>query len=180
MKGKLKPIVFIEGDRQFYRENRFAQNILLKALSDGITDINELRKMAGLKTAADVYRTLDKMAIRKEYHAALTRAGLDLDYLVNNIKSIIDSADTDGIKLKAVQTLLRSLGLDRYEKQEDTGKGWEEAVIEAIEGKGKPKEIVEGELVEEVEDYEVKLPPMPEEEKKNQDEENKLGKELYE
>jgi len=192
MKNKLKPIVFIEGDRQFYRENKFAQNILLKALSDGITDINELRKLAGLKNAADVYRTLDKMAIRKEYHAALTRGGLDLDYLVNNIKSIIDSADTDGVKLKAVQTLLRSLGLYRYEKQEDTGKGWEEAVIEAIEKKGKPKEITEGEIVEgefeekkeveegEVKDYEVILPPMPEEEKKKHEEENKLGEELYE
>lgn len=186
MKEKLKPIVFIEGDRQFYRENKFAQNILLKALSDGITDINELRKLAGLRSAADVYRTLDKMAIRKEYHAALTRAGLDLDYLVDNIKSIINNTSQDVTKLKAVQTLLRSLGLDRYEKQEDTGKGWEEAVIEVTEKKGKPKEIIEGEFEEkkevettEVADYEVELPPMPEEEKKKQDEENKLGKELY-
>ena len=185
-KEKLKPIVFIEGDRQFYRENKFAQNILLKALSDGITDINELRKLVGLRSAADVYRTLDKMAIRKEYHAALTRGGLDLDYLVGNIKSIIDSTDTDGIKLKAVQTLLRSLGLDKYEKQEDTGKGWEEAVIKAIEKKGKPKEIIEGEFEEKkeveelgVKDYEVNLPPMPEDEKKKHDEGDKLGEELY-
>lgn len=189
MKEKLKPIVFIEGDTQFYRENKFAQNILLKALSEGITDIKELRKLAGLRSAADVYRTLDKMAIRKEYHAALTRAGLDLDYLVDNIKGIIDNTDNNITKLKAVQTLLRSLGLDRYEKQEETGKGWEEAVIEAIEKKGKPKEIIEGEFEEkkeveekselEVDDYEVVVPAIPDEEKIKHDEENKLGEELY-
>ncbi len=80
-KKKLKPVIFIEGDNSFYRENRFAQNLLLKALSSGVTDPQELRKVAGLKSVADVYRTLDKMAIRKEYHAALAEQGMTLEFI---------------------------------------------------------------------------------------------------
>jgi len=64
----LKPIILTGdgfGQNVFYKNNEYAQNILLKALSSGITDVQELRRLAGLKSAVDVYRTLDKIAIRK-------------------------------------------------------------------------------------------------------------------
>jgi len=44
--------------------------LLLKALK--VTqDPTELKKMIGVKTVAEVYRTLDKLSLRKEYHKAL-------------------------------------------------------------------------------------------------------------
>ena len=86
---KLKPIVFVQGDTQFYRQNKYAQNLLIKALSDGVTDPYELKKIAGLNKVTDVYRSLDKLALRKEYHDALARAGISLDYIVEGIKNFI-------------------------------------------------------------------------------------------
>ena len=174
---KLKPAVFIQGDKQYYRDNRFAQNILLKALSQGITNANELRKIAGLRTVADVYRTLDKLAIRKEYHGALTRLGIDLDYIAGGIKTVIDTTDKDAIKLKGLQTLLRSIGLERYEKDDETGKSWEETIITAF--KEEDKDGNKALLADEEEDYEVIAPPVPEEEQVKRDEEKKLAEQLY-
>ena len=68
---KKKPIITYQGKTGYYRENSYVQNPLLKALTQGITDPKELRKISGLGKVADVYRTLDKMALRKEYHKAL-------------------------------------------------------------------------------------------------------------
>jgi len=179
---KLKPVIFIEGDKTFYRKNEFAQNLLLKALSKGVTDPNELRKVAGLRSVADVYRTLDKMAIRKEYHKVLAEQGMTLDYVIGEIKKIIGSTSSDGTKLKALQTILRSLGLDRYEKQEDSGKSWEEAIIEALKASKKNKNSDNAIEVKEVEEgeYEVVVPEVPEDEKKKEEDEKNLADKLYE
>lgn len=186
---KLKPVVVIETNNHnnFYSQNIYAQNILLKALSEGITDIDELKKLAGFKAVADVYRTLDKMAIRKEYHAALERGGITLDYLVDNLKEIIDSAAKDDNKIKAIQLLMKSIGLDKYEKQEDMGKSWEDVLLQTIGREDKKLEsgIVEGEsgiiegVVEEAEDYEVIAPVKSELREKQKEEDNKIGEELY-
>ena len=172
---KLKPVVFVEGQGKFYRDNKLEQNILLKALSEGITDTNELCKLASFKSAADVYRTLDKMAIRKEYHAALGRAGLDLDYLVGKIRDIIETTEKDENKLKALTLLLRSLGLDKYEKQEESGKSWEEAIIGALNDKEKQKAI-EGEVTE---DYEVTPPTINIDNNEQEEAEQRVGEDLY-
>jgi len=74
---KLKPVTFIKGEYNYSRQNDLQQKLLLKAMQV-TSDPNELKKMAGLKTVADVYRTLDKLAMRKEYHEALSRQGIDL------------------------------------------------------------------------------------------------------
>jgi Fe2+ transport system protein B len=171
----LKPVVVIENHKQgsnFYKENLHAQNILLKALSDGITDINELKKLAGFKVAADVYRTLDKMAIRKEYHAALERGGMSLDYLVSNLKGIIDNTEKDDNKIKAIQLLMKSIGLDKYEKQEEMGKGWEEVLLQTVDKKS-------GQGVIETADYKVIAPVKSEARQKQKEEEEEIGEQLY-
>jgi len=174
---KLKPVTFLKGHYNYYRDNKFQQNLLLKALQI-TTDPNELKKMIGVKRVADVYRTLDKLAIRREYHEALVAAGIDLDTIVAGIKDVADNA-SPAIKLQAWQTLMKSLGLDRYEESsDDKAKGWEDILIQTIDenekkGLPEPKNI-------KVADYEVIEPEMPEEEKKKQEEEEKIGKELYE
>lgn len=173
MKQNLKPVIFVQGDRAFYRPNYYAQTILLKAMAKGVMDPQELRRLAGLKTVAEVYRTLDKLAIRKEYHEALARQGVTMDDIVAGIKSIATGSESDAVRLKGYQTLLRSVGLDRYEKQEDVGKGWEEVIMEKAESGDK---VVEGEF----EEYEVAQPVVPESVKKETAKENKIGKDLYE
>jgi hypothetical protein len=169
----LKPVIFIQGDRQFYRENKYAQTILLKAMSDGVTDPDQLRKIAGLKTVAEVYRTLDKLAIRKEYHEALARQGITMDEIIKGIRDIATSSEKDDTKLKAWQTLLKSIGLDKYEKQENVGKGWEEIIMEKVES-GKP--VMEGEF----EEYVVDTPVVPESVEIETKKEKNIGKGLYE
>ena len=175
-----KPVVFVGGNSQksgsFYNQNTYAQNLLLKALSMGITDPEELRKAAGLKRVAEVYRTLDKIAIRKEYHDALARNEIDLDFITKGFKELAENS-TDKIKLGSLNSLLKSLGLDKYEKQEETGKSWEEEIIKSSKTKN---DIIDGEVVkDDIDKYEVITPEVPAEELKRQEEEKRLGKELY-
>jgi len=173
----------VQGARKFYSSNNYAQNILLKAMSQGVTDVNELRKMAGLKTAAEVFRTLDKMAIRKEYHDALARNGISLDYIVEGLKGMFEDSSSEQVRLTSLQTLLKSLGLDKYEKAEDSGKSWEEAILAAVakeDGESKlieSPDVIDGKTVEDT--YEVIVPTMPENEKKKREEEAELAKMLY-
>jgi hypothetical protein len=174
----LKPVIMdgVKGNNSYYRENVYAQNLLLKALADGITDPTELRKIAGLKTVTEVYRTLDKMQIRKEYHAALTVAGLDLPFIVGQLKALCGGGTADKVKLGALQTVLKSVGLDKYEKDDNEGKNWEQIILDAIDKKEKG-EMVVADVVED--DYKVIEPVLPDEVKKRQSEEKKEASELY-
>ena len=180
----LKPVIFVQGKRNFYRQNYHAQTIILKALSNGITDTNQLRKMAGLKTAADLHRTLDKLALRKEYHNALSTAGINLVDIVAGIKTLCETAEKDDTRLKAYQTLLKSLGLDKYENVTDDGKNWEEVIMAAVEDKEKKDREDKAhniEVVDEVsDDYVVNAPVVPEQEQKRRAEDKELADELYE
>jgi len=172
---QLKPVIFVKGQYGYHRQNLFQQNLLLQAMKL-TTDPHELKQMVGLKTVADVYRTLDKMAIRKEYHQALARHGLDLDSIVKGIKDSIDSAWKPETKLKGYGMVLKSIGLGDYKENTDEHKKtWEDLLIEQV-GKEKTGEISKYEQ----EDYEVVIPEIPTEEVKRISEEVKQGKALYE
>jgi len=181
---KLKPVSFhktsFNGNR-WYSDNKFQQNILLKAL-EVTTDPVKLKQMAGLKSVAEVYRTLDKLSIRKEYHAALAKSGLTFDYILSGIKGVCDEG-SDKNKLHGYQMLLKSLGLDKYEDTEDGGKSWEEILLAAQDkdAEDSVKKISDGEEVKvvEVEEYEVVVPEIPESEKKKVEEEKKISDSLY-
>lgn len=180
MNNKLKPVIFQGGTKRFYSPNSYAQNILLKAMSKGITDPQELRKIAGLRTVAEVYRTLDKMAIRREYHEALSNNDVSLDYIVGKLKGLADFGDSEKVRLSAVQTLMKSLGLDKYEQSEDAGGNWEDALMKAIQDESKggtvdPHKVIEAELG----DYEIIEPELPEKIKKLQEDEKRAADELY-
>jgi hypothetical protein len=150
---------------------------LLKALQ--VTqDPKKIREMLGMKTVAEVYRTLDKMAMRKEYHEALAKAGISFDYIVGGIKGIADTGYKDGDRLKAYQTLLKSVGLDTY-KENSTGMTgtWEEVLLKKIEEeKGAEKlALKEATPVQ----YEVKQPVIPESARKAQEEEREMTSSIY-
>lgn len=158
-----------------YRENKYAQALLLKALSEGVTSPKELMKASGLQKVAQVFRTLDKMSIRKEYHAALNASGLSFEKIVNNIKEIGENGDSDTVKLKAWTVILKSLGLDKYEGEGESGKSWEESILKLTEGGTKAldtKQTVEGK-------YEVIVPQMPKEEADRRKDDKDFADELY-
>lgn len=172
---RLKPLIY---KSKFSRANpnNTQQMFLLKALQ--VTqDPKKLREMMGVKTVAEVYRTLDKLAMRKEYHEALANAGVSFEYIVGGIKGIADEGFKDTDRLRAFQTLLKSVGMDTYKENTTAITGtWEEILLKKIE-EGK-KEGLDKQLSLPVQ-YEVKQPVIPESAKKKQDEEEEMTSSIY-
>ena len=117
------------------------------------------------------------MSMRKEYHEELARKGISFDYMLDGIKSIADNGEKDGDRLKAYQTLLKSVGMDTYDDANNTGTGtWEEVLLEKIE-EDKEAGIEEKKGMEV---YEVTPPTMPESVRKAKEEEAKITSSVYE
>ena len=146
-----------------------AQDALLRALADGITDPKELAKLASLKKTADVYTVLDKLSLRKEFHAALARAEMSLDFIVARLKKVCENPN-DEVALKGVNTVLKTIGLDRSDDESVTGKAWEDTVLAAA------VEMTEVDAGK----YEVTVPSMPGELRKMKEDSVTSGKRLYE
>lgn len=169
---KLKPVVFVQGKYSYNAQNNAQQIMLLKALK--VTqDPRKLKELIGVKTVAEVYRTLDKIAIRKEYHKALANKGISFDYIVGNIKEEIDHAEKASDKLKGLNMLLKSLGMDKYDETAVSTGGWEDALLSL---KGKDEEEDKTKII----DYEVVEPDMPEELRLKKEKANEAAKGLYE
>lgn len=149
------------------------QVVLLKALQ--VTqDPKKLKQMMGVRTVAEVYRTLDKMSLRKEYHEALARAGFSLDMAVRGIKDIAETSEKDDTRLKAYQILLKSLGLEKYDASDiPSGGTWEEELLKSLDKNDQPA------LPAAEADYHVVEPEMPERMKKLREEEDQLTKSIY-
>ena len=158
-----------------FAANNTQQVVLLKALQ--VTqDPQKLKQMIGVRTVAEVYRTLDKMAMRKEYHAALARAGLSLDVVVKGISDLAQFGEKEDTRLKALQTVLKSLGLEKYDASDiPAGGTWEEELLKSIEKTPDQKALPEATDVE----YEVTPPELPERMKKLREEEDALTKSIY-
>lgn len=173
---KLKPVVFVKGQYNFHGNNLFQQNLLLKALQI-TSDPIKLKQMIGVQKVADVYRTLDKLALRKEYHQALVKNGIDFDTIVSGIKTVAEYGEKGSDRLAAWKVFLRSLGLDEYkEESAESKKTWEDLIKDVSE-----KELLEGKKENtKLLEYEVTEPIIPEEELKQIEIENKIGKGIYE
>ena len=209
MSGSKKPVVFESANLgKKHKQDDLAQRLILKAISEGITDISDLKKIVGLRSATDVYRTMDKMALRKEYHQALGRAGIDFDYLVAGVKNICDNGSSDKVRLSAFQILLKSLGLDKYMDDGPSIKSWEDTIIELTDKNNQIKQLEESQnqgsknllsidsliadsssadsssndssSADSSKEYEVKIPVMPEDERKQREEEKALADSFYE
>ena len=94
------PVVFAHSSNRgvINSKSLFAQNLLLEAMAGGELDPKKLQQIAGLKKVSDVYLALDKLALRKEYHAALERSGMDLDYILKKLKKVIDQSAANQAK----------------------------------------------------------------------------------
>ena len=174
-KTRLKPIVYSTDTFTSGSQNTTQQMLLLKALQ--VTqDPKKLREMIGVKTVAEVYRTLDKIAMRKEYHEALARNGISFDYIVGGLKNIAETGFKDSDKLKAYQTLLKSVGMDTYKEAAGTSGTWEEELLKRIDD-AKASQVAE---LAAPAKYEVKQPVVPDAVKKAQEEEREMTSSLYE
>ena len=173
---RLRPIVYTSNYFKRGSQNTMQQMLLLKAIQ--ITqDPNKLREMIGVRTVAEVYRTLDKLAMRKEFHEALSRSGISFDFIVQGIKDIAVLSEKDDVKLKAYQALLKSLGMDKYDIEPNTVNGtWEEALLKKLEDEKQPDVV----KIEAPKPYDVKVPEMPDSEKKKQEEEDEIMSSIYE
>lgn len=167
---KLKPVI-INGSRyEKFSQDDSRQKMLLSALK--VTrDPKKLKDMIGVKKVADVFRTLDKMSIRKEYHQALIKNGIDFDFILEGIKSECLVAESSTDRLKAYQILLKSMGMDKYEEPAEGGGGWEDALSKVVEAD--TEDIAIGT------DYKVEQPRIPESVKKMRLEESKDMADLY-
>jgi transposase len=176
MNNKLKPVVFVQGRYSYNAQNTTQQIMLLKALK--VTqDPKKLRELIGVKTVADVYRTLDKIAMRKEYHAALAKNGITFDYVVQGLKTEADTAEKSSDRLTALNIILKSIGLDKYEETAIGGGGWEEALLK-IKEETKEREGEDADI--KTIEYEVVEPKEPEEIRLRKQKENNEAKGLYE
>ena len=170
----LKPVVFVQGKYGYNSQNTTQQIMLLKAMQ--ITqDPKKLREMIGVKAVADVFRTLDKIAMRKEYHSQLTKHGLTFDYIAKNLKDTIDNAGKDKDRLSGIGLLLKSIGMDKYEETATGGGGWEDVLLK-IDSEHKAGETT----LPVVKEYEVIEPPMPEAIRLAKEKANNEAKGLYE
>ena len=165
----LKPVMFVRGRYSFNKDDAFRDAILLKALT--ITkDPKELRKMIGVKAVSDVYRTLDKMQIRREYHEALANSGITFDSIVLGLKDIAENSSSDAVRLKTYGVIMKSIGIDKYDKDDVSSVGWEEALLKARES------LPSGAIKEH---YDVIQPVVPEDELRAIESEKVLASKLY-
>ncbi len=173
---KLKPVTFVQGKFSYTAKDDFKQRILLKAMM--VTqNPSELRRLIGVKSVAEVYRTLDKMAMRKDYHRALADKGISFDYIIDVFKGVIENGEKDADKLKAANSILKSIGMDKYEESVSGGGSWEDLLIAKAE---KAKEITGAAVIPKTVEYDVIIPKVPEDVAIDRAKESKAGKSLYE
>lgn len=167
---KLKPVTFISGRYGYYKHDTMKELLLLKALRV-TNDPRKLQKMIGAKTVADVSRTFDKLAMRKEYYSALKDLNMDFKWIATGLKQEADSAEKSADRIKAYQIILKSLGMDVYEDTVVNEGNWEDLLMKASAA----------EIQDEIEDadYEVITPEIPESARKIRIE-NEEGRSIYE
>lgn len=144
-----------------------------------LSEMEKIKQIAKLHSAVDVSTTLDKVALRKEYHEALARNGMSLDVIIKEIKTLCATAKDD-TKLRAYEFILKSLGLDKYEASEGGGKNWEELILKIAEKEralpnAQQMKVIEGHVV-----YPVKAPEIPPEILQKRKEEEELSESIYE
>ena len=136
-----------------------------------VSDTTELGKKMTEKIESEVEEAIGDVGRRKEYREALSKAGVSMDFLVEHLKNVALNGEKDSDKIKALQVLLKSLGVDKTSDKEEEGtKTWEDALMN--ETNNVP--------AAEVEDYPVNEPVIPESARKQREEDNKATGGIYE
>lgn len=155
------------------KTSKIQENMALKAFTE-TDDLEEIKQIAQLHSKNQAIRTLDKLAHRQEYHEALARHGLGLDSIVGKLRDLIYASESEKIQLGAIQTLMKSIGIDKYDDIGHEGKSWEELLLDIHKEQSKLEERPEV-----VAEYEVEIPETPDKYKKMREEENELIGNIY-
>lgn len=176
---KLKPVVIYSTGSNRFKSDPIKEQALLAAMKY-TSDPKLLKQAIGVRTVADVSRTLDKLAMRKEYHRALENNGISFDFIVREIKSVILSAEKESDKVNALKVLLKSVGMEKYEGEADQSRNsWEDALLKAVEDKKAELPSSTAKPMLEI-DYEVNHPVIPESVKKAKKDEADFSRSIYE
>ena len=178
---ELKPVTLAKPTTNQHRNNKFRQNMLLKGMAN-TDDFDELKQIAKFKSKAGVLRTLDKLAMREEFHKALERHGLDINSIVGKLAELTESED-EKVVLKTMKTLMKAIGIDKYEDHDGGDSSWEEILLE-IQQEERKQASEDGEELPEPQgqsfEYEVDKPDKPQEVIEAEKEEEDLGQSIYE
>lgn len=174
---KLRPVIYTTSSFSKFSPDETKQMVLLKALQV-TSNPTKLKQMIGVRTVAEVYRTLDKLSMRREYHEALLRAGITLDFVTKELMDLATNSN-DKVRLGALNTILKSIGLEKYETAEAGSTGtWEEELLKSMSNKPEPPLL--SAPAGEGGEYEVIVPETPPEMKKLRADEEELIKGIYE
>lgn len=174
---KKKPVTFVSGSVD-YGSDKMKEMMLLRALR--VTqDPKALMKMTGMKKYADLKRTFDKLSMRKEYNKALSKNGVTFDWIVSNIKKEVEHAEKSSDRLKGLDMLMKSTGVDKYEDTEERTGSWEDEINAVSEA----NRISGGNFIDDMAnddgDYKVDVPEMPEEMRIKNEQENISVQSVY-
>ena len=167
------PVTFISGKYSYYQKSTFQEHLLLKALRI-TSDPNKIKQMIGVKKVADVARIYDKLSSRKEYSSALNKLGMSFEWIAKGLKLEAETAEKSADRIKALQIVLKSTGMDTYEDIPESSGSWEDLLLKS----GELNEVNSEE--EDNKDYHVNVPVIPESAQKIREKENEQGKRLYE
>lgn len=156
---KLRPVIFENAPKIENRPNVMKQRLVLQAM-ETTQDLKKITELAGLRSVAETSRVIDVMSGQKEFQKSLKTNGLTFDYLTGKLKSTIDNAIKDSDRIKAIQVVMQSMGVDKFETNPNDVQNWQDLLIKQVE---RQQNMIEGELVkDDIEMYEVKTPPVPE------------------
>lgn len=150
--------------------------MILKALPH-TDDLDDLKKVAQFHSKTQVLRTLDKLAIRKEFHEALEKYGLDIQSIVRELKEICMNSEREDTRLRGLQTVLRAVGLEKYEVAESVKNDWEELLLKI--GESENKQLEPGTKAKDI-IYEVTEPAIPDSAKQQLQKDRTVGGSIYE
>ena len=172
----LKPVTFISGKYNYGRNSKdtLKEMLMLKAMKV-TSDPKVIMQMTGMKKMADLSRTWDKISNRKEYNAALQDLGMDFHWLAKGFKVEAETAEKAGDRIRALQIILKSVGLETYEDVPLDSGSWEDMILRASE-----KTLDNLPMLQAPEpDYEVIQPQIPESMRLMRERENELGKSMF-
>lgn len=152
--------------------------MLLKAM-EHTTDVDELKTALKFKSRAEVFRTMDKLAMRKDFHDALADAGLSMHTIAEKYKSLLNSG-SEKVQLGALQALTKAIGIEKYEVIDEGARDWEDTLLKISEKEREQKALgIEKKQIV-IETYDVVEPPVPQSVQLKRAEEDKIGQEIYE
>lgn len=157
---ELRPVIIdnatrIENRRDFLKEKLLAESMATTH------DPKKLKEMIGARSVAEVHRVFNTMVYQKEFQGSLTKMGVDADTLTQTLKEIITRPlGKDSDKIKAIQVVMQSQGIDKFQEDPNSTQNWQDLLLNKIE---EEKNYIEGEVAEEeIELYKVNVPELPE------------------